>query len=67
MLVTVGGTIPADDIPELEQLGVAAVFTPGAPTQSIIDFIARRRIRAGTPLGGATPGGGRRRAVKAPD
>ena len=39
MLVTVGGTIPADDIPELEQLGVAAVFTPGAPTQGIIDFI----------------------------
>ena len=39
VLVTVGGTIPADDIPELEQLGVAAVFTPGAPTQGIIDFI----------------------------
>ena len=39
VLVTVGGTIPADDIPELEKLGVAAVFTPGAPTQSIIDFI----------------------------
>ena len=39
VLVTVGGTIPADDIPELKQLGVAAVFTPGAPTQDIIDFI----------------------------
>ena len=39
VLVTVGGTIPADDIPQLEQLGVAAVFTPGAPTQGIIDFI----------------------------
>lgn len=39
VLVTVGGTIPADDIPELERLGVAAVFTPGAPTQGIIDFI----------------------------
>jgi len=39
VLVTVGGTIPADDIPEPEQLGVAAVFTPGAPTQGIIDFI----------------------------
>ncbi len=39
MLITVGGTIPADDIPELERLGVAAVFTPGAPTQAIIDFI----------------------------
>ena len=31
MLVTVGGTIPADDIPELKELGVAEVFTPGAP------------------------------------
>lgn len=39
VLVTVGGTIPADDIPELQRLGVAAVFTPGAPTQGIIDFI----------------------------
>ena len=60
VLVTVGGTIPADDIPELKQLGVAEVFTPGAPTQGIIDFIRRRRIRAGTPLSGATPGCGRR-------
>ena len=39
VLVTVGGTIPADDIPELKDLGVAAVFTPGAPTQDIVDFI----------------------------
>src|SRR3954469_4950532 len=39
VLVTVGGTIPADDIPELKRLGVAEVFTPGAPTQEIIDFI----------------------------
>ncbi|MSX02141.1 MAG: methylmalonyl-CoA mutase [Actinobacteria bacterium] len=39
VVVTVGGTIPADDIPELKKLGVAAVFTPGAPTQEIIDFL----------------------------
>ena len=39
VVVTVGGTIPAQDIPELEQLGVAAVFTPGAPTADIIEFI----------------------------
>jgi methylmalonyl-CoA mutase C-terminal domain/subunit len=39
VLVTVGGTIPAQDIAELKELGVAAVFTPGAPTQAIIDFI----------------------------
>jgi methylmalonyl-CoA mutase C-terminal domain/subunit len=39
VVVTVGGTIPADDIPELKKLGVAEVFTPGASTQEIIDFI----------------------------
>ena len=39
VLVTVGGTIPADDIPELKDLGVSEVFTPGAPTQDIVDFI----------------------------
>jgi methylmalonyl-CoA mutase C-terminal domain/subunit len=39
VVVTVGGTIPAQDIPELKELGVAEVFTPGAPTTDIIDFI----------------------------
>ena len=39
VVVTVGGTIPGDDIPELKQLGVAEVFTPGATTQDIIEFI----------------------------
>ncbi|MGH2449759.1 MAG: cobalamin B12-binding domain-containing protein [Candidatus Limnocylindria bacterium] len=39
VVVTVGGTIPNQDIPELKELGVAEVFTPGAPTQDIIDFI----------------------------
>jgi methylmalonyl-CoA mutase C-terminal domain/subunit len=41
VVFTVGGTIPAQDIPELKELGVAEVFTPGAPTQDIIDFIER--------------------------
>jgi methylmalonyl-CoA mutase C-terminal domain/subunit len=39
VVVTVGGTIPADDISELERLGVARVFTPGATTTDITDFI----------------------------
>ena len=39
VVVTVGGTIPTQDIEELKELGVAEVFTPGAPTQAIIDFI----------------------------
>ena len=38
-MITVGGTIPAEDIPELKALGVAEVFTPGASTQAIVDFI----------------------------
>src|SRR5262245_65393181 len=39
VVVTVGGTIPNQDIPQLKELGVAEVFTPGAPTQAIIEFI----------------------------
>jgi methylmalonyl-CoA mutase C-terminal domain/subunit len=39
VVVTVGGTIPNQDIAELKELGVAEVFTPGAPTTAIIDFI----------------------------
>ena len=39
VLVTVGGTIPNQDIPKLKELGVAEVFTPGSSTQEIIDFI----------------------------
>jgi methylmalonyl-CoA mutase, C-terminal domain len=39
VLVTVGGTIPDRDIPELKKLGVAEVFTPGAPVQDIVRFL----------------------------
>jgi methylmalonyl-CoA mutase, C-terminal domain len=34
-----GGIIPADDIAELETLGVAKIFTPGATTASIIEWV----------------------------
>jgi len=34
-----GGIIPDDDKAALEKLGVAKVFTPGAPTQAAIDFL----------------------------
>ena len=47
VIVTVGGTIPADDVPELKSLGVAEVFTPGSSTQSIIDFISEAVARRG--------------------
>jgi methylmalonyl-CoA mutase C-terminal domain/subunit len=39
VVITLGGTIPPDDILELKRLGVAEVFTPGAPTQAAVDFI----------------------------
>src|SRR4051812_29770836 len=39
ILVVVGGTIPGDDIPELEKLGVAKVFTPGAGVAEAVEFI----------------------------
>src|SRR5690349_24742007 len=34
-----GGIIPEADIPELEQIGVAKIFTPGATTQSIVEWV----------------------------
>ena len=42
VLVVVGGTIPSDDIAELKRLGVAEVFTPGAPTSEIVEFLQAR-------------------------
>jgi len=34
-----GGIIPDADIPELKKLGVAEIFTPGATTRSIADWV----------------------------
>jgi methylmalonyl-CoA mutase C-terminal domain/subunit len=42
VLVVVGGTIPADDVVALKEQGVAEVFTPGAPTSEIVDFLQSR-------------------------
>jgi methylmalonyl-CoA mutase C-terminal domain/subunit len=39
VVVTVGGTIPSDDVEELKRQGIAEVFTPGAPTQEAVEFI----------------------------
>ena len=44
-----GGIIPEEDLPELERLGVARIFTPGATTTEIVDWV---RTNVGTP---ATP------------
>ena len=34
-----GGIIPESDIPELQALGVARIFTPGTPTQDVVDWV----------------------------
>jgi methylmalonyl-CoA mutase, C-terminal domain len=34
-----GGIIPADDIVELERLGVRKVFTPGTPMREIVEWV----------------------------
>jgi methylmalonyl-CoA mutase, C-terminal domain len=39
VVVTLGGTIPSDDVKALKNLGVAEVFTPGASTQEAVEFI----------------------------
>jgi methylmalonyl-CoA mutase C-terminal domain/subunit len=52
VVITVGGTIPAADIESLKQRGVAEVFTPGATTESITEFI-RASCGAGMRTGAA--------------
>ena len=42
-----GGIIPDEDIPALARAGVAKVFTPGASTQEIVDWI-RAHVRPHT-------------------
>ena len=40
-----GGIVPDDDVPKLKEKGVAEIFTPGASTQDIVEFI-RRNVRS---------------------
>jgi methylmalonyl-CoA mutase, C-terminal domain len=42
VLVIVGGTIPDEDAAELKSQGVAEIFTPGAPTAEIVDFLKQK-------------------------
>jgi methylmalonyl-CoA mutase C-terminal domain/subunit len=41
IMVIGGGIIPQDEAAELGRQGVAAIFTPGAPTTEIVDFIKK--------------------------
>ncbi|PZS02227.1 MAG: methylmalonyl-CoA mutase [Pseudonocardiales bacterium] len=42
-----GGIIPDADIPELERIGVARIFTPGATTTSIVEWVRANVATAG--------------------
>lgn len=42
-----GGIIPEEDIPVLTEIGVAHVFTPGATTTEITDWVAERFAEVG--------------------
>ena len=35
-----GGVIPEEDIPFLKKSGLGAVFTPGTPLKTVVDFVA---------------------------
>jgi methylmalonyl-CoA mutase, C-terminal domain len=39
ILLVLGGTIPQADIPSLKEKGVAAVFGPGTPLDTIVNFL----------------------------
>jgi methylmalonyl-CoA mutase, C-terminal domain len=39
LMVFGGGIVPKDDIAKLAEMGVAKIFTPGASTQEIIDWV----------------------------
>jgi methylmalonyl-CoA mutase, C-terminal domain len=41
-----GGIIPADDIPQLQDAGVAKIFTPGTPLDEVVEWV---RANVGTP------------------
>ncbi|MGD8717320.1 MAG: cobalamin B12-binding domain-containing protein [Candidatus Zixiibacteriota bacterium] len=39
IIVTGGGILPDDDITELKKRGVGRLFTPGAPTDEIVEYL----------------------------
>ncbi len=39
VLVLLGGIIPEEDIPKLQEIGVAKVFGPGTPLEEIAEYI----------------------------
>ena len=42
IVVFAGGIIPDEDVPQLKELGVAEIFGPGTPLQSIVDWLNQK-------------------------
>lgn len=40
VIVILGGIIPEDDIPKLQEIGVSQVFTPGASLTQVAEFVS---------------------------
>ena len=49
VLVVVGGTIPEQDVDALKKAGVAAIFGPGTPISTTVDFIRQNVKPRGVP------------------
>ena len=47
ILVFGGGIIPDSDIPALKEAGIEGIFTPGAPTTDIIDWVNNHVAKQG--------------------
>ena len=43
--VFAGGIIPEGDIAPLKELGVVEIFTPGTPTQDIVDWVNSHLVK----------------------
>ena len=47
ILLIVGGIIPRIDIPDLKEAGVDEIFLPGAPVESVVEYI-RNNVKMGS-------------------
>ena len=62
-----GGIIPEEDLPFLKKSGVKAVFTPGATTAQVTDWVSKNiRPRDAAPSGTHRRAHGRKKTSSAP-
>ncbi len=53
VMIVVGGVIPPDDVPALEEMGAAAVFPPGTVVaEAALDLLGKLSAQLGHPVGG---------------